>query len=80
MYTCTEKLVSTPKIQSQQIFILATGLPIFMSFLHLKKFLDTQHGQCVQATGQGPSYYGAMVIDVSDLYEVTPTSACDLYP
>ena len=45
-----------------------------------KNFQGIQPGQCVQGTGQITSYYGALVIDIPHLYEITPTDACDKYP
>lgn len=41
------------------------------------EFPGAQTGQCVTANGVVASYYGALVIDISDLHEVTPTTACD---
>lgn len=40
-------------------------------------FPEARQGQCVKASGIVSSYYGALSIDISDLSEVTPSSACD---
>lgn len=44
------------------------------------RFPYAQQGECVKASGEVTSDYGALLIDISDLYEVTPTSDCDAYP
>jgi hypothetical protein len=44
------------------------------------EFPGVKQGQCVTASGRVFSRQGVLVIDISDLTEVIPSSTCDKYP